>query len=93
MRWLLLITWGGLAGTLFFAYWTMVDFAHLQKAYGQFAALTPQSSVQQILLAEARQNTHRINVFADGTWTLLCAIITVIGVHGLAYQKSKTSVL
>jgi hypothetical protein len=85
MRWLLIIiTIGGIAGVLFFAYWTFIDFAHLQKAYAQFARLTPQSSVQTILLAEARQNIHRINVFADGTWTMMCALIAAIGVHGLA---------
>jgi hypothetical protein len=77
----------GLAGVAFFGYFALQDWAALQKNYAQFARLTPQSSVGAILLADARQNIHRINVFADGTWTLLCAIIAAIGVHGLAATK------
>jgi hypothetical protein len=76
----------GLVEVAFFGYFTLQDWAALQKNYAQFARLTPQSSVAAILLADARQNIHRIN-FADGTWTLLCAIITAIGVHGLAVTK------
>jgi hypothetical protein len=26
---------------------------------------------------------HRINVFADGVWTLLSAILAAIGIHGI----------
>jgi hypothetical protein len=77
----------GLAGVAFFGYFTLQDWAALQKNYAHFAQLTPQSPTSAILLADARQNMHRINVFADGTWALLCAIIAAIGVHGLAVTK------
>jgi hypothetical protein len=88
MRWVLFaITVSGLAGVAFFSYFTLQDWAALQKNYAQFAQLTPQSPTGAILLADARQNMHRINVFADGTWALLCAIIAAISVHGLAVTK------
>ncbi len=74
----------GLGGVLLFGYYTVVDFALLRGAYAHLLKLTPSSSVQTILLAEAQQNAHRINVFADGTWTLLSAILVVLGLNGLA---------
>jgi hypothetical protein len=32
--------------------------------------------------ANAAQMTQRINLFADGTWTLLSGILAAIGLHG-----------
>ena len=77
----------GLCGAIFFGYYTLVDFALLREAYAHLLKLTPAASIQTILLAEARHNAHRINVFADGTWTLLSAILAAIGLHGLAVLK------
>jgi hypothetical protein len=77
----------GLSGVVLFGYYTLVDFALLREAYAHLLKLTPSSSVQTILLAEARQNAHRINVFADGTWTILSAILVAISLHGLATLK------
>jgi hypothetical protein len=77
----------GVSGVVFFGYFTLQDWAALQKNYASIARLTAQPPTGAILLADARQNMHRINVFADGTWTLLCAIIAAIGVHGLAVTK------
>ena len=77
----------GVAGVLLFGYYTFVDFALLRGAYAHLLKLTPASSVQAILLAEAQQNAHRINVFADGTWTLLSAILIGVGLNGLAFLK------
>lgn len=80
----------GVAGVLLFGYYTFVDFALLRGAYAHLLKLTPASSTQAILLAEARQNAHRINVFADGTWTLLSAILAALGLNGLAVLKRAT---
>jgi hypothetical protein len=61
MRWVLFaITVSGLAGVAFFSYFTLQDWAALQKNYAQFAQLAPQSPTGAILLADARQNMHRI---------------------------------
>ena len=77
----------GVAGVLLFGYYTFVDFALLRGAYAQLLKLTPASPVQAILLVEAQQNAHRINVFADGTWTLLSAILVAVSLNGLAVLK------
>ena len=74
----------GMGSFLLCGYFTFVDFAMLRGAYAHLLKLTPSSSVQAILLAEAQQNAHRINVFADGTWTLLSAIIAALGLNGVA---------
>ena len=80
----------GLGSFLLCGYYTFVDFALLRGAYVHLLKLTPSSSVQMILLAEAQQNAHRINVFADGTWTLLSAIIIALGLNGLVNLKRLT---
>lgn len=77
----------GFGSFMLCGYYTFVDFALLRGAYAHLLKLTPSSSVQTILLAEAQQNAHRINVFADGTWTLLSAIIVTLGLNGLAVLK------
>ena len=77
----------GLAGVLLCGYYTFVDFAMLRGAYAHLLKLTQSSSIQQILLAQAQENAHRINVFADGTWTLLSAILIAIGLNGLVNLK------
>jgi hypothetical protein len=74
----------GIFGVFFFGYFALQDWTLLRGAYAHLLKLTPSSSVSQILLAEAQQNAHRINVFADATWALLSAIFAAIGIHGLA---------
>lgn len=77
----------GVAGVLLFGYYTLMEFALLRVAYAHLLKLSPSSPVQAILLAEASQNAHRINVFADGTWALLSAILAAVGLNGLATLK------
>lgn len=84
--------WGivllGVCGVFFFGYHTLQDYALLQRAFASMEALiTRDADMKTIFVAEARQNTHRINVFADGTWTLLSAILAASGLNGLAILK------
>jgi hypothetical protein len=88
---LILFAIGGAAATVFFGYFTFVDFVLLRQSYAAFERLTPQTSLSAILLAEARQNVYCINVFADGTWALLSALISVVGIHGLVGTANPTS--
>ena len=65
-------------------YYALQDWAALQRAYGEFARVAVSSSDMRVLfVAEARQNIHRINLFADVVWALLGAIVAAIGIHGL----------
>lgn len=82
------IVFAGLCGVVFFGYYTLQDFALLRRAFAALEALIAHDAdMKAIFIAEARQNAHRINVFADATWALLCAILAVIGLHGLALSK------
>lgn len=75
---------------LFCLYHGLQDYLALQKAYIRFARAAATSSDMSVLfVAEARQNIHRINVFADIVWALLGAIIAAVGIHGLCVNSQK----
>lgn len=78
----------GIGGAIFFGYYTLQDYAQLQRAYATLDMLIARNAdMKALFIAESRQNIHRINVFADGTWAMLSALIAVIGLHGLAMLK------
>ena len=75
---------------VFCMYYALQDYAALQKAYMNFSRLAGASSDMSVLfVAEAKQNIHRINVFADVVWALLGAIVGAIGIHGLCVNNPK----
>jgi hypothetical protein len=81
---LLFIVMPGCLGIVAFGYYALIDWASLRKAYGYFAMVSQQKAgLETLFVAEAQQNIHRINLFADGTWTLLSAIIAAIGLQGV----------
>lgn len=74
----------GIAGVIVFGYYSLIDWDALQKAYVNFSNIAQNSSdLTALFAAEAKQNIHRINLFADGVWTLQSAIISAIGLHGI----------
>jgi hypothetical protein len=87
MRYLLLIIFTilpGVLGVLIFGYYALADWHNLQQAYIPFAkAIQSKSSLETLFVVEAMQNIQRINLFADGVWTLLSLIIASIGIHGI----------
>lgn len=85
---LLLLVVPGVFCFLFCMRYALLDWAALQKAYAHFSRLTgASSSLSALFVAEARQNIHRINLFADVVWALLGAIIAAIGIHGLCVNS------
>jgi hypothetical protein len=75
----------GVAGVIIFGYFALIDWKFLQEAYNYFAkVIQAKSSLEVLFVAEAQQNIHRINLFADGVWTLLSAILAAIGLHGIS---------
>ena len=71
-------------------YYALQDWAALQKAYTNFARLAGSSSdMSTLFVAEAEQNIHRINLFADVVWALLGAIIAAIGIHGVCVNNQN----
>jgi hypothetical protein len=88
---LLLTVVPGVAGVIVFGYGALQDWDQLQIDY-QYYQQTFRTSVDLALLlkAESAQNIHRINLFADGVWVLLSAILGAIGLHGWAVGVKRT---
>jgi hypothetical protein len=87
MLWVFLVI-PGVAGGLFFGYFCLVDYAALRDNFARFQAATPTADLKTLFVLESRQNMHRINVFADGVWALMCLGIAGLGVHGLALRRA-----
>jgi hypothetical protein len=79
--------WFGLASGLIWcaicAYYSQFDWHELQRAYAAFK-MAETSDLKTVFVAEARQNIHRINLFADVVWALLSAILATVSATGLA---------
>ncbi|MEH2425678.1 MAG: hypothetical protein V7K48_33735 [Nostoc sp.] len=72
-------------------YWFNLNYAALIKAEKYVENLVEVGKVndRQLESADHRTYTHRINVFADGTWGLLKGVITALGIHGLVTIKEN----
>ena len=80
----------GVMGAAFCFYHALIEWAALQQAQGNFERIASNTSnLNALFVAEAKQNIHRINLFAEVVWALLCAILAAIGLHGLCYLGRK----
>jgi hypothetical protein len=84
----------GIVGVIVFGYYSLIDWNALQQAYAIFSNLTQNSAqnsirMETLFAAEAQQNIHRINLFAEGVWTLQSAIFAAIGVHGICTNRDR----
>ena len=85
---LFLLVLPGVAGMAVFGFYTLIDWAALDQAYLEFENAIQQSADLNTLFVQAtKQNVHRINVFAEGVWFLLSAIVVAIGIHGMATRR------
>jgi hypothetical protein len=74
----------GVTATLVSGYYLFLDWAALREAEARFEELARQgASLNALFIAEARQNVHRINCFAEGVGVLRGGILAAIGLHGL----------
>jgi hypothetical protein len=74
----------GVTATLVSSYYLFLDWASLREGYARFEQLVQQrASMNALFIAEARQNVHRVNCFAEGVGVLLGGILAAIGLHGL----------
>ena len=72
----------GLVGTAVCFYGAALDWRELQRAHAFYVSVAG-GDLKTVFLAEARQNIHRINLFADVVWALLGAIISVLCALGI----------
>ena len=85
---LALVVIPGVAGMSIFGYYALQDWGQLQQDYVAYQAIAATSSdLSALFKANAGQMTQRINLFADGTWFLLSAIFTAIGLRGSLTAK------
>lgn len=80
------------ASLTFFAvcvWYSLIDWHELQRSYAAFrgAAAKPNTELKTLFVLESSHNAHRINVFADVVWALLCAIGGVICAVGLRFER------
>ncbi|MCE5323240.1 hypothetical protein LLG46_07985 [bacterium] len=72
------------------SHYALKDWVALQDSYRQYEIVAASnSSMHNLFVAHAKQNIHRINLFADGVWAMLGSILAGTGIHGLC-SISKT---
>lgn len=87
---LFLVVFLGVAGVIVFGYYSLVDWSALQQAYVNFSNVAQNSpNLVALFAAESQQNIHRINLFAEGVWTLQSAILAAIGLHGICTSSLR----
>ena len=67
------------------AYYLFPEWVVLGNSYQNYQTLAQRSttSVRDLNVAQAAENRHRLNCFAEGVGVLLGGVITSIGIHGL----------
>jgi hypothetical protein len=74
---------------LFFAgistYYLFPEWAALDASHRQFSQLArqPNSTLNQLFVAQAAENRHRLNCFAEGVGVLGGGVMVAIGIQGL----------
>jgi hypothetical protein len=73
----------GISIAVIAGYYALIDWAALKTAYRTFEhAAAIHAPLPDLIAAESFQNIHRINLFADGVWTLLGLILFTLGITG-----------
>lgn len=92
---LLFVVLPGLGASAISAYYLFPDWTALDKSHINYQAIvqSPTSRERELSIAQAAENRHRINCFAEGMEVLLGGVIMAIGIHGLCTlpNPKKTS--
>lgn len=88
---LLLVVLPGAAFSGSSAYFLFPDWAMLTVSHQNYQKLaaSPNSSLRDLAIAEAAENRHRINCFAEGVGALLGGVIFSIGIHGICTLSNQ----
>ena len=79
----------GLAAVIVFTHFLHQDWAALQTSFARWELLAAGSAdVRALMIADAYQQTYRLNCFAEGLGVLLGAILCAIGVHGVCLCRA-----
>ncbi len=82
---LVLVVLPGALFTAISAYYLVPEWVVLGKSYQNYQTLaqSPTASVRDLSVAQAAENRHRLNCFAEGIGVLLGGVTMSIGIHGL----------
>ena len=88
---LLFVVLPGLGASAVSAYYLFPDWTALDKSHRNYQRIvqSPTSRERDLLIAQAAQNRHRINGFAEGMGVLIGGVIMAIGIHGLCTLPNK----
>jgi hypothetical protein len=74
----------GLGAIAISTFYLFPEWSALDKSYQNYQKLAISgAAVRALSIAQAAENRHRINCFAEGVGVLLGGIMVSIGVHGL----------
>lgn len=87
---LLTVVVPGFAASSISTYYLFTEWSELQESYKLYdkVAKSPSPTIQQLSIAQAVENRHRINCFAEGVGVLLGGVMFAIGIHGICAQSS-----
>jgi hypothetical protein len=83
----------GFAASVLSAYYLFPEWVALERhqRYYQQLSESPSSTMRDLSIAQAAENRHRINCFAEGVGVLLGGVIAAIGIHGLCTLPPKNA--
>jgi hypothetical protein len=75
------------------AYFLFPDWARLTASYQNYQKLaaSPNETPRNLAIAEAAENRHRLNCFAEGIGFLLGSLIFSTGIHGICTMPRQSS--
>lgn len=81
---LVVVTACGLLAVAISSYYLLQDWAALNGAWARFEKVVMSAAdLRSVVIADARQNAFRINIFAEGVGVLLGGILAAVGLHGI----------
>lgn len=72
-------------------YYLFPEWAVLDNSYRNYAKIAKlkTTTINELSIAQAAENRHRINCFAEGVGVLLGGIMAGIGIHGICLQNPR----
>jgi hypothetical protein len=72
-------------------YYLFPEWAVLDSSYRNYAKIAKlkTTTINELSIAQAAENRHRINCFAEGVGVLLGGIMAGIGIHGICLQNPR----
>jgi uncharacterized membrane protein YedE/YeeE len=70
-------------------YFLFPEWEKLTDSYQNYQKVSGGGDWRDLAIAEAAENRHRINCFAEGVGVLLGGTIFAIGIHGLCLLPSR----